>query len=90
MSFRRFLWVFFGKFWVLACDAQFKCPQKTGYFPDAVQCDLYYQCSKGNFEEKLCPDGLVFDDTDPNHERCDIPANIDCGDRTELRKYQFI
>nr|CAD7453179.1 unnamed protein product [Timema tahoe] len=67
-----------------------KCPEKTGYFPDPVQCDLYYKCSQGQPEEKLCPDGLVFDDTNPNSARCDIPANIDCGDRTELREYYSI
>ncbi|KAF7283382.1 hypothetical protein GWI33_000715 [Rhynchophorus ferrugineus] len=67
-------------------SGQFKCPQGTGYFPDLEQCDLYYECSKGNYEEKLCPDGLVFDDSDPNHERCDIPANVECGDRTALQE----
>lgn len=64
----------------------FSCPERTGYFPDPIQCDLYYICSKGVHEEKLCPDGLVFDDRDPNHERCDIPANVECGDRTELQE----
>ncbi|XP_022919932.2 protein obstructor-E-like [Onthophagus taurus] len=62
------------------------CPDRTGYFPDPFQCDLYYICSKGIAEVKLCPDGLVFDDSDPNKERCDIPANIDCGDRTALQE----
>lgn len=65
----------------------FRCPDGPGFFPDSIQCDLYYKCSKGVAEEKLCPDGLVFVDKDPNHERCDIPANVDCGDRTELRKF---
>lgn len=64
----------------------FKCPDSTGYFPDLDQCDLYYQCSKGKAVPKLCPDGLVFVDGDPNHERCDIPANVDCEDRPALRK----
>ncbi|KAJ8920555.1 hypothetical protein NQ315_005424 [Exocentrus adspersus] len=67
-------------------SAQFKCPQRTGFFPDPEECDLYYVCSQGEYEEKLCPDGLVFDDRDPNHERCDIPANVDCGDRTALQE----
>lgn len=70
---------------IVGVFAQYKCPERTGYFPDPDQCDLYYECSKGNYEVKLCPDGLVFDDSDPNRERCDIPANIDCGDRTALR-----
>ena len=65
---------------------QFKCPEKTGYFPDPVQCDLYYKCKQGEAEDLLCPDGLVFDDGNPSQARCDIPANVECGDRKELRE----
>ncbi|XP_023719014.1 protein obstructor-E [Cryptotermes secundus] len=71
-----------------AASAQFKCPEKTGYFPDPVQCDLYYKCKQGEAEEKLCPDGLVFDDSNPSQARCDIPANVECGDRSELQDPQ--
>ncbi|KAK7873220.1 hypothetical protein R5R35_011302 [Gryllus longicercus] len=66
--------------------AQFRCPEKSGYFPDPEQCDLYYKCTQSEPEEKLCPDGLVFDDTNPSQGRCDLPANVDCGDRTELQE----
>jgi len=69
-------------------NAQFKCPERTGYYPDPEQCDVYYVCSKGVAEEKLCPDGLVFADGDPNHLKCDIPSNVDCGDRTLLQEPQ--
>lgn len=68
---------------------KFDCPDKTGYFPDPYQCDLYYECSKGVAIAKLCPDGLVFKDGDPNRGRCDIPSNVDCGDRTALRKFSY-
>jgi hypothetical protein len=71
-------------------SGQFQCPEKTGYFPDPEQCDLYYKCKQGQPEEKLCPDGLVFDDSNPSQARCDIPANVDCGDRTELREWNSI
>ena len=71
---------------LVAVSGQFKCPENTGYFPDPVQCDLYYKCSKGQPEEKLCPDGLVFDDSNPSQARCDIPANVECAERSELRK----
>jgi hypothetical protein len=67
---------------------EFKCPDKDGYYPDPVQCDLYYHCFRGEVEEKLCPDGLLFDDTNPSHERCDTSVNVECGDRTELREYR--
>ncbi|XP_065202160.1 protein obstructor-E-like [Planococcus citri] len=65
---------------------EFKCPPKNGFYPDPIQCDLYYHCYSGELEEKLCPDGLVFDDSNPNHERCDIPVNVDCVDRKELQE----
>lgn len=44
----------------------------------------------GTAEERLCPDGLVFADENPNKELCDIPSNVDCGDRKELRKYSVL
>lgn len=85
----------FRLFFTLVClfeieiNAQeYECPQRTGFFPDPVQCDLYYKCSKGEAEQKLCPDGLVFDDRDPNHGKCDIPSNVKCGDRIELQEAQ--
>ncbi|XP_045456132.1 protein obstructor-E-like [Melitaea cinxia] len=64
----------------------FKCPEKNGFYPDPYQCDLYYKCSRGKVETKLCPDGLVFFDENPNKELCDIPSNVDCGDRKELQE----
>lgn len=65
----------------------FNCPQKNGFYPDSIQCDLYYHCQDGEAEEKLCPDGLLFDDNNPSKERCDTRHNVDCGDRNELREY---
>ncbi|KAK3928147.1 Protein obstructor-E [Frankliniella fusca] len=64
----------------------YKCPEPNGVFPDPYQCDLYYKCTKGVAEEKLCPDGLVFDDEKSSHERCDLPANVECGERKELQE----
>jgi hypothetical protein len=37
--------------------------------------------------EKLCPDGMVFNDYSPDQEKCDLPYNIDCSQRPKLRKY---
>lgn len=51
-----------------------------------MQCDKYYECSDGVAREKLCPDGLVFDANIRRLNKCDQPFNVDCGDRTELRK----
>jgi len=65
----------------------FRCPEKNGFFPDLEQCDKYYECVADFPEEKFCPDGLLFDATDPNSELCDYPFNVDCGDREYVRKY---
>jgi hypothetical protein len=68
-------------------EAQFRCPEPKGYYPDPEQCDLYYACVDGQPEERFCKDGLVFRDDNPKKELCDVPANVQCGDRTALRKY---
>lgn len=54
-----------------------------------MQCDKYYECDDGIATERLCPDGLVFDETIRLKNKCDQPFNVDCGDRTELRKFDF-
>ena len=63
-----------------------ECPEPNGYFADAYQCDKYYECIDGTITEKLCPDGMVFNDFSPMHEKCDLPFNIDCSQRPDLRK----
>lgn len=63
-----------------------QCPEPNGYFPDPGQCDKYYDCRDGKVVEKLCPDGLVFNDFSPQHEKCDLPFGIDCSKRPKLRK----
>lgn len=63
-----------------------QCPEPNGYFPDAEQCDKYYDCRDNKITEKLCPDGLVFNDFSPQHEKCDLPFGIDCTKRPKLRK----
>lgn len=63
-----------------------ECPEPDGFFADATQCDKYYACENGVISERLCPDGMVFNDFSPLHEKCDLPFGIDCTGRTELRK----
>ena len=67
-------------------DLTDECPEPNGYFADAYQCDKYYECRDGKITEKLCPDGMVFNDFSPEHEKCDLPFNIDCSKRPERRK----
>ena len=45
----------------------------------------YFECNiKGEEEELLCDDGLVFDEKSQN---CDYPSKVVCGPRTKLRKF---
>ncbi|KAL7031694.1 hypothetical protein ACKWTF_007104 [Chironomus riparius] len=62
-----------------------ECPEPSGFFADADQCDKYYACTDGAIEERLCPDGMVFNDYDINVEKCDLPYNIDCSKRSKLQ-----
>lgn len=63
-----------------------QCPEPNGYFADAYQCDKYYECKDGKITEKLCPDGMVFNDYSPQQEKCDLPFNLDCSQRSERQQ----
>ncbi|GLV40992.1 obstructor-B [Carabus blaptoides fortunei] len=65
-----------------------ECPEPYGYFADAEQCDKYYACNDGAISEKLCPDGMVFNDFSSEYEKCDLPYNIDCSQRPKLQTPQ--
>lgn len=60
------------------------CPD-DGYYPDADQCDKYYECRDGKMIEKICEDGKVFNDASNLYDKCDLPFNIDCSQRPKLR-----
>ena len=70
--------------------ANFRCPEKNGFFPDPEQCDLYYECVNDVAVLKLCPDGLMFDDSTTIDALCDYPFNVECGDREYVRKLYFL
>merc|ERR1712032_282491 len=57
----------------------FLCPESNGFFPDPEQCDKYYECVGEIPEEKFCPDGLLFEASNPNNELCDYPFNVAQG-----------
>ncbi|KAF4525421.1 hypothetical protein B566_EDAN004164 [Ephemera danica] len=61
-----------------------ECPD-DGFFADESQCDKYYACTNGVIDERLCPDGMVFNDFSHKHEKCDLPFGIDCSQRPKLR-----
>ena len=67
-------------------SGQFVCPDKDGQYEDEFQCDKYYVCTDGVAEEMLCDDGLVFDPFKRSQHKCNLMSNVDCEERTELRK----
>lgn len=71
-------------------DLTDECPEPNGYFADGFQCDKYYECIDGEITEKLCPDGMVFNDFSSQHEKCDLPFNIDCSQRPERRETLYL
>ncbi|KAB0792328.1 hypothetical protein PPYR_14287 [Photinus pyralis] len=57
------------------------CPEKTGRFATS-QCDAYIECEDGKGEEKLCPDGLLFNPAlGIYHQPCQYPVEVDCSGR---------
>merc|ERR1712029_850310 len=64
----------------------FKCPEKNGKFGDFEQCDLFYICRNNVATIEFCPEGLLFDDKIPNHEKCVLPHNVDCGERIYVQE----
>jgi len=65
----------------------FNCPEPNGFFPDPEQCDLYYECEDGVAEAQFCEDGLLFDYSVRNRERCKLPSdNVDCGLREFIQE----
>ncbi|XP_055680499.1 protein obstructor-E [Lutzomyia longipalpis] len=67
-----------------------QCPEANGRYPVSGQCDAYIECRDGVSEEKLCPDGLLFNEkagvfTYP----CSYPIDVECPQgRTSLQAAQ--
>nr|XP_034190229.1 protein obstructor-E-like [Osmia lignaria] len=57
------------------------CPEKNGRFPVPSQCDAYIECIDGVAEEKLCPEGLLFNPDARFNYPCGYPIDIDCEGR---------
>lgn len=66
-------------------DYETECPEKYGFFADAFQCDRYYECHNWQITEKLCPDGLVFNDFSVELGKCDLMHSVNCTGREELQ-----
>jgi len=67
--------------------SSFVCPNTgDGYYEDPNQCDKYYDCVGGIAEERLCPDGLVFDPFSRKAEPCDHYFVVKCEQRLQLQE----
>ncbi|XP_043271590.1 protein obstructor-E [Venturia canescens] len=64
------------------------CPEKNGRFPIPSQCDAYIECIDGEGEEKLCPDGLLFNPDARFNYPCGYPIDIQCEGRSQLQPAQ--
>jgi len=65
-----------------------ECPEPNGVYPDPIQCDRYYECKDSKISDKLCPDGLVYDEASFQLAQCSLPFSVDCKNRTVLQKAQ--
>ncbi|CAG9769596.1 unnamed protein product [Ceutorhynchus assimilis] len=64
------------------------CPEANGTFPTRT-CDGYIQCTNGVAEEKLCPDGLLFNaQNGPHGYPCQYPLEVDCTGREQTQPAQ--
>lgn len=64
--------------------AQSKCPSPNGYFADSSRCDKYVECREGVAEDKICPDGLLFNvEAAPFRFPCDYPVEVECSSRAQ-------
>ncbi|KAF7387952.1 hypothetical protein HZH68_011880 [Vespula germanica] len=68
--------------------SQGSCPEKNGRFAIQSQCDAYIECIDGVPEEKLCPEGLVFNPDARFNYPCGYPIDVDCEGRPNRQPAQ--
>ncbi|XP_011306819.1 uncharacterized protein [Fopius arisanus] len=66
-------------------QSKVSCPEKTGRFPVPSQCDAYIECIDGVGEEKLCPEGLMFNPDARFNYPCGYPIDVSCEGRSKLQ-----
>lgn len=66
-----------------------KCDEPNGRYAVNGQCDAYVECREGVPEEKLCADGLLFNDKAGHFTfPCQYPIDVDCSTRAKLQPAQ--
>lgn len=61
------------------------CPERNGRYAKQSQCDAYIECIDGIAEEKLCPEGLVFNPEARFNYPCGYPIDVNCEGRPNLQ-----
>ncbi|XP_017791184.1 PREDICTED: chondroitin proteoglycan 2-like [Habropoda laboriosa] len=69
-------------------QASASCPERNGRFPNPTQCDAYVECIEGVPEDKLCPEGLVFNPDARFNYPCGYPIDVDCQGRPNRQPAQ--
>ncbi|XP_054272058.1 protein obstructor-E-like [Macrosteles quadrilineatus] len=65
------------------------CPERNGRFAVPSQCDAYIECVDGVPEQKLCPDGLLFNSNAKFFAYpCQYPSEVDCAGRSAVQPAQ--
>ncbi|CAH0405853.1 unnamed protein product [Chilo suppressalis] len=65
------------------------CREKNERSPVPGSCDRYIECINGTAEEKLCPDGLLFNsNVNFNVYPCQYPNEVQCLERSSLQPPQ--
>lgn len=66
-----------------------KCVEANARYAVPDQCDMYVECSDGIPEEKLCADGLFFNDKAGVYTfPCTYPIDVNCTTRARLQAAQ--
>ncbi|XP_012254255.2 protein obstructor-E-like [Athalia rosae] len=65
--------------------SSYNCPERNGRFPIPSQCDAYIECIDGIAEEKLCPEGLLFNPEARFNYPCGYPIDVSCEGRPNLQ-----
>lgn len=66
-----------------------KCLEANARYAHPEQCDMYVECSDGIPEEKVCADGLFFNDKAGVYTfPCTYPIDVNCTTRARLQAAQ--
>jgi len=73
----------FGSMAFAASSSQ--CPEENGRFAHPEQCDAYTECTDGEAVEKICPDGLLFNQRTKTRGECTYAPLSTCKERLRLQ-----